>query len=65
MTNQGWNRTGGMNYRLLKKLTSSGLLVVLFGLLIYGVIAITRSGLPDPPTIFSGAAITIAPVGGS
>ena len=32
---------------------------------IYGVIAITRKGLPDPPTIFSGAAMTIAPVGGS
>jgi hypothetical protein len=31
----------------------------------YGVIAITLSGLPDPPTIFNGAAITTAPVGGS
>src|SRR5260370_4944095 len=31
----------------------------------YGVIAITRSGLPEPLTILSGAAITIAPVGGS
>jgi len=31
VTNPGWNRTVGMNYRLLKKLTSSGLLVVLFG----------------------------------
>src|SRR5260221_13464362 len=31
----------------------------------YGVIAITRSGLPEPLTILSGAAITIGPVGGS
>ena len=31
----------------------------------YGVIAITRKGLPEPPTILSGAAITRAPVGGS
>ena len=31
----------------------------------YGVIAITRSGLPEPFTILRGAAITIAPVGGS
>ena len=30
-----------------------------------GAIAITRSGLPLPPTIFSGAAMTIDPVGGS
>ena len=29
------------------------------------VIAMTLSGLPDPPTIFSGAAMTTAPVGGS
>ena len=28
-------------------------------------IAMTRKGLPEPPTIFSGAAMTIAPVGGS
>ena len=32
---------------------------------IHGVIAMTRKGLPDPPTILSGAAMTIAPVGGS
>ena len=32
---------------------------------IYGVMAIARTGLPEPRTIFSGAAITIAPVGGS
>ena len=31
----------------------------------YGAIASTRSGLPLPFTIFSGAAMTIAPVGGS
>ena len=31
----------------------------------YGVIAITLTGLPEPFTIFSGAAITTAPVGGS
>jgi hypothetical protein len=31
----------------------------------YGVIAITRRGLPEPPTILSGAAMTRAPVGGS
>ena len=30
-----------------------------------GTIANTRSGLPLPSTIFSGAAITIAPVAGS
>ena len=30
-----------------------------------GVIAIARSGLPLPFTIFSGAAMTTAPVGGS
>ena len=30
-----------------------------------GAIAITRSGLPLPFTIFSGAAMTMAPVGGS
>lgn len=30
-----------------------------------GVMAITRKGLPEPPTIFSGAAMTIAPTGGS
>jgi hypothetical protein len=30
-----------------------------------GVMAITRRGLPEPPTIFSGAAMTMAPVGGS
>lgn len=29
------------------------------------VIAMTRSGLPDPFTILSGAAITTAPTGGS
>jgi hypothetical protein len=28
-------------------------------------IAMTRKGLPEPPTIFNGAAMTIAPVGGS
>src|SRR6266700_2132452 len=31
----------------------------------YSVIAITRSGLPEPLTILRGAATTIAPVGGS
>lgn len=31
----------------------------------YGVIEITRRGLPEPPTILSGAAITREPVGGS
>ena len=31
----------------------------------YGVIAITRNGLPEPFTILSGAAITTAPVGGN
>src|SRR5579885_3428930 len=31
----------------------------------YGVMASTRRGLPEPLTILSGAAITIAPVGGS
>src|SRR6266480_1468302 len=31
----------------------------------YGVIAITRRGLPEPFTILRGAAITIAPVVGS
>src|SRR5262249_45181740 len=30
-----------------------------------GVITITRRGLPLPPTILSGAAITMAPRGGS
>jgi len=30
-----------------------------------GVMAMTRKGLPEPPTIFSGAAMTMAPVGGS
>jgi len=30
-----------------------------------GVMAMTRRGLPEPPTIFSGAAMTMAPVGGS
>src|SRR5215208_313157 len=30
-----------------------------------GAMASTRSGLPLPPTILRGAAITIAPVGGS
>jgi hypothetical protein len=30
-----------------------------------GAIAMTRSGLPLPRTIFNGAAITTAPVGGS
>ena len=30
-----------------------------------GAIAITRSGLPLPPTIFSGAAIRRLPVGGT
>src|SRR6059058_4588201 len=30
-----------------------------------GTMAITRTGLPEPFTIFSGAAITIAPVTGS
>jgi hypothetical protein len=29
------------------------------------VMAMTRRGLPEPPTIFSGAATTMAPVGGS
>jgi hypothetical protein len=29
------------------------------------VSAMTRTGLPLPFTIFSGAAITIAPIGGS
>jgi hypothetical protein len=32
---------------------------------LHGVMAMTRSGLPEPPTIFNGAAITMAPVGGS
>src|SRR5204862_5476341 len=31
----------------------------------YAVMAMTRSGLPLPPTIFSGAVIRTAPVGGS
>src|SRR5579884_1177976 len=31
----------------------------------YGVIAIARNGLPDPLTILSGAAMTMAPVGGN
>lgn len=31
----------------------------------HGVIAMTRSGLPEPFTILSGAAITTAPVAGS
>jgi hypothetical protein len=35
------------------------------GLSDHGVMAITRSGLPEPPTIFKGAAITTAPVAGS
>jgi hypothetical protein len=30
-----------------------------------GVMAMTRRGLPEPPTIFSGAAMMMAPVGGS
>ena len=30
-----------------------------------GVMAMTRKGLPEPPTIFRGAAMTMAPVGGS
>ena len=30
-----------------------------------GISASTRSGLPEPLTIFSGGAITIAPVGGN
>ena len=30
-----------------------------------GAIASTRNGLPLPPTIFSGAAMTIAPTGGN
>ena len=30
-----------------------------------GVMAMTRRGLPEPPTIFRGAAMTMAPVGGS
>src|SRR5713226_920321 len=34
-------------------------------LLYYGVMAMTRRGLPEPLTILSGAAITIAPVVGS
>src|SRR5712691_5157543 len=34
-------------------------------LLYYGVMAMTRSGLPEPLTILSGAAITIAPVVGN
>jgi len=29
------------------------------------VMAITRKGLPEPPTIFNGAVMTMAPVGGS
>lgn len=33
--------------------------------MLQGVMAITRRGLPEPPTIFSGAAMTMAPVGGS
>ena len=37
-----------------------------FAMIVYaGTSASTRSGLPLPLTIFSGAAITIAPVGGS
>src|SRR5947199_10403513 len=31
----------------------------------YGVRAMTRRGLPEPPTILSGAAMTTAPVGGN
>ncbi len=31
----------------------------------YGVMAITRRGLPEPFTIFRGAAMTTAPVGGN
>lgn len=31
----------------------------------YGVTAMTRRGLPEPPTIFNGAAMTTAPVAGS
>jgi pimeloyl-ACP methyl ester carboxylesterase len=38
---------------------SAGLQVV------QGVMAMTRRGLPDPPMILSGAAMTMAPVGGS
>ncbi len=30
-----------------------------------GAMAMTLKGLPEPPTIFSGAATTMAPVGGS
>jgi hypothetical protein len=30
-----------------------------------GVMAMTRKGLPEPPAIFRGAAMTTAPVGGS
>jgi hypothetical protein len=33
--------------------------------MLQGVTAITRRGLPEPPTIFNGAAMTMAPVGGS
>ncbi len=29
------------------------------------VMAMTRKGLPEPPAIFRGAAMTMAPVGGS
>jgi hypothetical protein len=32
---------------------------------LHGVMAMTRSGLPEPPTIFNGAAMTMAPIGGS
>src|SRR5260370_29268899 len=31
----------------------------------YGVMAMTRRGLPEPPTILRGAAMTTAPVGGN
>jgi hypothetical protein len=33
--------------------------------MLQGAMAMTRRGLPEPPTIFSGAATTILPVGGS
>jgi hypothetical protein len=35
------------------------------GRVLQGVMAMTRRGLPEPPSIFNGAATTIAPVGGS
>jgi hypothetical protein len=44
---------------------STGYFVVGYGVMAWGVMAMTRRGLPEPPTIFSGAAMTMAPVGGS